>query len=318
MKCGAEPIEVSPHIPNTMIVKPPKVQGLIIGSILFLLSLGGIVFGILHLAAGEIGPLLGLWTTIVILGIPILLLVGYRLYGLLTAHYVLDRDGFYLSWGFASEKIPLSAIENIMDGEVIGSRYGPSPGFWWPGCIVGRRGVEGLGEVEFFATTTAKDQVIIPLENRSLAISPPDAGAFQQAFMDFVRLGSLEEISTNSYRPDFFSARLWADRIARFLILAGLVLVLSLLAYLAFRIVDLPDQVPFGFDLLGQPDTFVPPSQLILLPIVGGFFWFLDLMIGVWLFRLDRDRKISYAIWFVGVVLSVLLWGAVIHLLQAV
>jgi len=300
-----------------MIIKPPKVQGLIIGSFLFVLLLGGIIFGILQLASGEIEPLLGLWTSIVILGLPILLLVGYRLFGLISARYILDRDGFYLQWGFASEQIPISAIENITRGNLLTSRLSPKLGFWWPGCVVGHRDVEGMGQVEFFATTASKDQVIIPLEGRSLAISPPDVDAFHQAFLDFVRLGSLEEISTHTVRPDFFSARLWADRVARSLILAGLVLILSLLGYLAFRVPGLPDQVPFGFDLLSQPDTLVPPSQLILLPIVGGFFWFTDLIVGVWLFRQDQDRKISYCVWFVGVLLAVLLWGAVIQLLMA-
>jgi hypothetical protein len=301
-----------------MIVKPPRLTGLIIGSVLFVLLLGGIILGIFQLASGEIGPLLGLWTAMVILGIPILLLVSYRIYGLLTARYVLDRDGFYLYWGFSTEQVPLSAIEKFIDGEVLDARYGPRLGFWWPGCIVGQNEVEGIGEVEFFATTVAKYQVIIPVKGGGLAISPPDIDAFQQAFVDFVRLGSLEEISTKSYRPDFFSARLWADRSARILILVGLVLILSLLAYLASRIGSLPEQVPFGFDLLGQADTFVPPSQLLLLPIVGGIFWFLDLMVGVWLYRQDRDRTISLMIWMIGVMLAALLWGAVLHLLGAV
>ena len=300
-----------------MIIKPPKAQGIIIGSFLFVLLLFGIIFGILQLASGEIRPLLGLWTSMIILGLPILLMVSYRLYGLISARYVLDRDGFYLQWGFSSEQIPISAIENIERGDTLPSRIRPKLGFWWPGCVVGHKVVEGFGGVEFFATTSSKDQMIIPLEGRSLAISPPDVDAFHQAFLDFVRLGALEEISIKSIRPDFFSARLWADSGARFLILTGLILTLSLLGYLAFRVTGLPDQVPFGFDLAGQPDTLVPPSQLILLPIVGGFFWFVDLIVGVWLYRQERDRTISYIIWIVGVILTALLWGAVILLLRA-
>jgi hypothetical protein len=234
---------------------------------------------------------------------------------LISARYVINRDGFYLQWGFCSEQIPLSAIEDIIMGSSLEKRFAPPIGFWWPGCVVGHREVEGLGQVEFFATTTSQDQIIIPLAGRSLAISPPDPEAFQQAFLDDVRLGSLEEIPLDSIRPDFFSTRLWEDRYARSIILLGLILTLSLLGYLAIRIPGLPDQVPFGFDLSGKPDTFVPPSQLILLPIVGGFLWFTDLLIGVWLFRQDRNHKISYMVWLAGVLLAGLLWGAVLQLI---
>jgi hypothetical protein len=302
-------------MPTIMIIKPPKTMGIIIGILLLIILLSGIVVGIIQLSVGEIGPLLGLWTSIVILGLPLLLFVGYRLYGLISARYVINRDGFYLQWGFSSEQIPLTAIEDIVMGNNLEMRLMPPIGFWWPGCVVGHREVEGFGRVEFFATTPSKDQVIIPLTGRSLAISPPDPKAFQQAFLDDMRLGSLEEIPRHSVRPEFFSTRLWDDRFARYIILLGLILALSLLGYLAIRIPGLPDQVPFGYDLSGKPDTFVPPSQLILLPIVGGFFWFTDFLIGAWLFRQDRNQKISYLVWLAGVVLTVLLWGAVLQLI---
>jgi hypothetical protein len=301
-----------------MITKPPILRGLLIGGILFILLLGGIIFGILQIANGEINPLLGIWVFIVVLGLPLLLMVVYRLYGLISARYILDRDGFYLRWGFSVEQIPLSSIDKMIRGDEIPTNLVPPFVFRWPGCIVGQKMVEELGLVEFFATRPINEQLFIPLKERNLIISPPDIENFHQSFLEVVHLGSLEEIPAISVRPDFFSARLWADRLARFLILSGLILDLCLLGYLGFRTVNLPEGVPFGFDSAGLPDTFVPPSQLLLLPLVGSFFWLANFVVGVWLYRLEKDRQVAYVVWFTGMLLGGLLWGAILHLLSAI
>jgi hypothetical protein len=301
-----------------MIIRPPILRGLIIGGFLFILFLGGIIFGILQIASGEPNPLLGAWVSLVVLCSPLLLIVTYRIYGLITARYILNRDGFYLRWGLSIEQIPISSIEKMIKGDEIEESIRPPFVFCWPGCIGGQKMVQGLGRIEFFATRPLKEQLVIPLKERSLIISPPDIEAFHQSFLEAAHLGSLEEIQAISIRPDFFSARLWADRLARIIILSGLILNLSLLGYLGFRIIDLPESVPFGFDSAGLPDTFVPPAQLLLLPLVGSFYWLADLMVGVWLYRLERDRPIAYVIWFTGTLLGGLLWGASLHLLSAI
>jgi hypothetical protein len=308
---------VTPMLPSLMIIKPPKLQGIIIGSVIFILLVGGIIFGILQLTSDEISPLLGVWVFIIVFGTPLLLMVGYRLYGLATARYVLNRDGFSLQWGFSFEQIPISTITNILKGEEITIRLKPSLGISWPGCVVGQREVENFGRVEFFATAPTSRQIIIPLEKRSLVISPPDVEAFHQSFLDAVRMGALEEIPPVTSRPDFFSARLWADLWARSMIILGLLLILLLLGYLAFRVPHLPASVPFGFDLMGRPNLLVLPSQLLLLPIVGGFCWLADFVIGIWLYRQEQNRQVAYVVWFTGIVLGGLLWGAVFHLLTA-
>ncbi|NIM93596.1 MAG: hypothetical protein GTO18_07780 [Anaerolineales bacterium] len=301
-----------------MVVKPNRTLGLILGGFLFFLFLVGLSLGLFQLASETVSPFLGLWTSLVILCLPLLLVVSYRLFGLITAEYSLNRDCFYLRWGFAFDQVPISKIVKVVSGIDIGVGLRPRIGFRWPGCVVGERDVEGLGTVEFFATTGSSRMIVIILEDRSLAISPPDVEAFQGAFLEVVHLGSLEEIHYLSQRPDLFSARLWADRWARLLILAGLIINLSLLGYLAFRVSGLPTQVPFGFDLLGNPDTLVAPSQLLLLPIAGGFWWLIDLLLGLWVYRREGDRSVAYLIWGTGILIGFLLWGAVLALISAV
>jgi hypothetical protein len=173
-----------------------------------------------------------------------------------------------------------------------------------------------LGRVEFFATTPPGQRLLVILPDRTLVISPSDLQAFQSDFTDAVRLGALERIPSLSQRPSFFSAQLWADRVAHALILAGVLLPLTLLGFLAFQASRLPGRVPFGFDAMGQPDLLVPAPRLLLLPLAGGFWWLVDLLLGAWMYRRGRNRPLAYLLWGASVGLGALLWGAGIHLVR--
>jgi hypothetical protein len=295
--------------------KPPRTIGLLIGSSFLVILLAGITVSVFQLASETVSPFLGVWTSLVVICLPLTLLVLYRLYGLLTAQYSINRDGFYLRWGISAYQIPLAAIEEVSHQTQYPSVTRPKLGIWWPGCIVGQSDPAEHGLTEFFTTSRSSGNVVVHLSDRIIVISPPDVADFIQAFSEIVQMGSLEDIPELIQRPDFFSARLWADRYARGLILIGLILILVLLAFLAYRVSSLPSLVPFGFDQDGVPDLFVPPTRLLLLPLVGGGFWLADLVIGSWLYRRERNRPIAYFVWGMGVLLVSMLWGAVINLI---
>ena len=301
-----------------MTFTPPRLKGLLINTALLLLFLGGMAWGILQLSAGRVTPMLGIWTGMVICCAPLSLLVAYHLYGLITARYDLDRNGFAIRWGLASEQVPLSAIVGIVRGSQALHRRTLGWAYDLLGWSVGQRSIPGLGMIDFFIAGEPSGIIILKLKQRSLAISPASIEAFESAFAEANRLGSLKEPTERSQRPDFFSVRLWKDRIARSLILGSLLLLVFLLGYLAFRLPGLPDRVPFGFDLAGKPDTFVPPARLLLLPLAGAFFWAADLLLGAWLYRRQDGRSIAYFIWAIGLTMSLLFGGAVRYLLAAI
>ncbi|NIS81849.1 MAG: hypothetical protein GTO14_16935 [Anaerolineales bacterium] len=287
------------------------------GFLVLVVLLGAILLGVLQLATATFSAWIILWVSLPVVAVPLALLVGYRLYGLLTARYRLDRDGFYLMWGLNSEQVPLASIRRLQAGSDIAPNLRPRLGLWWPGCLVGHREIEGVGQIEFFATTAANGIVVLHLEDRSLAISPPDPEGFHQSFTAAMRMGSLEPIPERSLRPDFTSTRLWNDLPARVLIITGMLIPLFLLGYLAVRAPSMPSQVPFGFDLTGAPNTLAPPGRLLLLPMIGGLCWLVDLVAGVWLYRREQDRILAYVMWTTAALVGGLLWGATLQLLAA-
>lgn len=297
---------------------PPRTLGLFIGGTLLGILLALIIVSVVQLTTATISVWLVLWVTLPLVSVPLALLVLYRLYNLLTARYRLDRDGFYLTWGLITEQISLAEVTLIRSADEVAANLRPARGLWWPGYVYGSREIDGEGLVEFFATTGSQELMVLSAGGRLLAISPPDLEAFQQAFIDATRLGSLEPIPTLSQRPEFVFSDLWNDRLAQILVLIGLALPLFLLGYLALRVPSLPARVPFGFDTTGVPSPLAPPGRLLLLPLIGGLCWIADFAVGAWLYRQAKERPLAYAIWGVAIVVGGLFWGATLQLLASV
>jgi len=311
------PLRGAPPSHSTMDYRPPLRTGLLIGLVLLSLSLAGTALGLAQVGRAPLSPWLVLWTLLPLLGVPAAMVVGYRLYGLLTARYRINRNGLRLRWGLRVEEAPLSDVVLRRVPEALHSSLQPRRGLWWPGCVVGERQVDGIGRVEFLSTRPASEMLLVSTAGRTLAISPPKPQAFLDAFVQATRLGSLEMVVPVSRRPEFFSARLWEDRAARWLILLGLALPIGLLGYLGVSSTHAPALVPFGFDPAGQPSLLAPPSRLLFLPLSAGLCWVLDAVLGSFLYRSERDRLLAYGVWGLAVLVGILFWGAALQLVAA-
>jgi hypothetical protein len=309
---------IGPSPPTSIDCAPPRRLGLALGSLFLLLLLGLSIFSILQLASAAISPLLILWVCLPLIALPLAVLVAVRLYGLLSAHYHLDRNGFSMRWGFSSEQMPLSAIHAVRVGTDLPAPLPPRGLLAWPGLVIGRQRVEGFGEVEFFASSSQVTRIVfISTADKQFAISPPDADAFRQSFVEAARLGALQPLPESSRRPDFLFSRIWSNAASRLLLLVGLALPLALLTFLAVRAPHLPPSVPFGFDPAGLPSPFAPPGRLLLLPFIGGFCWSANAILGALLYRSEENRFVSFGLWAISILVGALLWGAAFHLLAA-
>jgi hypothetical protein len=297
--------------------KPPKRLGLILGIAALLLFTLPALISLYMLMNSALSLWMVLWVLLPLLCIPLAVLVAYRLYGLITASYELNRNGFYLRWGFSEERLPMQSIESVklLDRSEVASGYPRA--FRWPGLIIGAGGLEDGNPVEFFASTAMDEMVLIRSKHGAFAISPPRRDEFLDQFQSALRSGPLEQWSHLSRRPNFVLARLWSDGWARAFILIGALLPVSLLAFLAIRTPALPGQVPFGFDASGVPQTLAPPGRLLLLPLAAGLCWMADLVLGWWSYRREDLRVLAYLMWGFSVLVGGLFWGAVLQLLAA-
>lgn len=288
-----------------------------IGLGLLAASLGVSALGLSQVTQATLSPPLFLWTVLPLLGVPMALAVAYRLFGLATAIYSVDRDTLSVRWGWAEETARLSDVTLQTVPETLRSSLRPGRGLWWPGCLVGVKQIPDVGTVEFFASRPAGGMLLVFTGNKTLAISPPNPQAFVQAFVAATRMGSLRKTAIRSVRPEFFTIRIWEDGLARILILLGLALPLALLGYLGVVSAGLPNLVPFGFDIAGQPGPMVPPTRLLFLPLIGVMCWLTDMVLAGVIYRVEKDRPLAYGTWALAVAVGILLWGAAVQLVSA-
>jgi hypothetical protein len=144
-----------------------------------------------------------------------------------------------------------------------------------------------------------------------MVISPADPAAFLQALQSYLEMGSLTPLPARSIYPSFFIARVWRAQPARYLLLAGILLNLALLTCVLLAIPS-RTEVTLGFGPGREP---VPAVQLLLLPIISGFFFLLDAFLGLYLFRRAEGRAAqpqtsSGSGGYPGLILPYLLWGS--------
>jgi len=269
---------------------PANLIGLIfqLGVIVILALTGGYFFFMATREASGLNFLL--YMLVALLAFSPLPILFYRLYGLLTATYILRRDGLLIRWGLRREDIPLNQIEWVRPANELGFRL-PLPWLRWPGAILGNRRGNELGLVEFMAGDTAH-LILIATSQKVFAISPKDMKGFMAFFQQLNELGSLTPLEAQSVYPRVLIGRVWEGRLARILILGSLGVGLALLAAVA---VSIPNLTNITWT---DPGGTAPAERLLLLPILGGLIWFFDLLSGIFLYRKGGDLRLAaYLIW---------------------
>jgi hypothetical protein len=235
-------------------------------------------------------------------------LFAYRFYALSTGYYILQRSGLRIRWGLRREDVPLNDIEWIRPADELGFRL-YLPWLRWPGAVVGSRQVPELGQVEFMAADTAH-MILVATPQRVFAISPADLNKFTAEFRRVNELGSLAPLEAQSLYPKVFLGRVWEDRLARRLMLVGLGVGLVLLAVVAFAIPRL-DTIAWT-----MPGSTAPAERLLLLAVLDGMLWLVDLVFGFFLYRRGEDLRIAaYLLWGNSVATGLLLLIASLSLI---
>jgi hypothetical protein len=106
----------------------------------------------------------------------------------------------------------------------------------------------------------------------------------------------------------------WAVRPARYLLLAGLALALILFVAASLFIPSRPT-VYLSFNPIGDLTDVVPSVQLLLLPLINGFFYLADVLLGLFFFRRQGEQIIAYILWGSGVFTALLFLGALIFIM---
>lgn len=299
---------------NEPVVFPPeRTPGLVFLAAVTLLVVALGAWGIWQASSAVIGPVFLFDLAPVILALALGPWLGYRFYALLMANYVIERDGLHLHWGLRTEVIPMDVVKWIRLAKDLDMPI-PLPRLLLPGAVLGRRRIPDFGEIEFLASTP-DNLILIATAERIYAVSPADRQGFLQTYQRLTELGSLTPLEAHSIYPTFLLARVWDDAVARYLLLAAIVLSLALLVSVSLAIPSRP-QLNLGFNPSGTARDPVPSIQLLLLPVLDVFFLITNLVAGLFFYRRDESRSLAYLIWGCGVVTPLLFLAGVFFIVQ--
>ncbi len=296
---------------NTGSFPPSRRRGLLVHSVIIALLAALSVWAFWNLSRAPVGPTLVLHLLVLLATLPPLPFFGYRLFSLLRANYVLDRDSLALTWGLRVEDIPLTDIEWIRPASDLSSPLRP-PTFGLVGGLLGVTRHPDLGTVEFIASTR-KDILLVATAKRTYAISPENAGEFLATFRRATELGSLLPTDAVSQYPSFLLARAWDNLTARFLWLSGFILNLGLVVWVTFLIPTL-NRVSLGFDPSGAPLESVPSVRLVLLPLLSALLFTAGIIAGLFFYQEEKQQPLAIIVWISSTVSSLLFLLAVLFI----
>lgn len=229
-----------------MYYQPPRALGLLVGSALALWSAG--VAYVLFAFALEAG--VGIAALLAYSGAALLtalaLLFAFWTHALATLAYGIDRNGLLITWGPTRQVVPLGDIERLVPGNAVGVPR--IRGISWLGHHVGRGEIDRIGEVMFYSTHQAAEQVLyVMTSERTYAISVEDPHAFAREIQLRQELGPTAGVRHHVEREGTAAQPFWEDDRARVMVLAALVACLALWAYVVERYASLPPTLSLSF-----------------------------------------------------------------------
>ncbi|HBX68648.1 MAG TPA: hypothetical protein DEH25_04510 [Chloroflexi bacterium] len=298
---------------NEFVFYPPKRAGIIFHlTAIAALTLGG-AWGLWQAVHASVGPTFLLYLLPFLAAVPLVPFLIYRLNNLENANYTLERDSLRLRWGLRLEVIPMAEVQWIRPySDIKGSLR--LPHLRWPGALLGTRRLPGgTTSIEYLAAQ-ARSLLVIATPGRLYAISPANPDEFLQAYQHFTELGSLLPPAHQSVHPTIVVSRLWQNRPARYLILAGALSGLAVLVWASLATPGL-EQVYLGFAPDGTPRPPIPSIRLMMLPILNSFTYFVNLFLGMSLFRRRETQALAYLLWGASIFVSILFLTAIYFIL---
>ena len=128
-------------------------------------------------------------------------------------------------------------------------------------------------------------------------------------------MGSLAPMPARSEHPTSMVTQVWQDPWARYLLLAGLLIGLVVVGWVA-TLVTSQSAVPVGFTGTGAPRRPGPAVRLTLFPVLNTIFLLGNWVLGIFFYRQEENQFLAYVMWSVGIVSSALFLVTVSLILQ--
>ena len=293
-----------------MTYQPPRALGMLVGGALTLWALAIAVLLVNHAVASDFGLTAVLTITGAIAAAALSSLFGYWTYALGTLSYALDRNGLVIHWGATRQVIPLSAIERLVPGTSVGV---PSVrGVSWLGYHVGNANIDRIGDVLFYSTHQAPEQVLyVMTSERNYAITVADPAGFARQVQIRQDLGPTARVTHHAQRLGSAAQAFWYDPTGRMLVGVALLAAFLMWALVGIRYPGLPAAFELQFPAHeDNPLVNVQTKDAILeLPRIASGLLVVNLVIGFVLHAWERVA--GYVMFIAAAVVQVAFTAAI-------
>lgn len=219
-----------------------------------------------------------------------------------SIRYRMDADRLTIERGGVRFVVLLESITQVfapgdkVDEKGIAVRWRGVPPFI-PGYVVSGGKSAQLGRVACVATLPVQRQVFIKASGIAFGISPQNSTEFieqlEKARQEVSGLLQSEEAPLQIALSGLnaWATRVWSDKLARRLLIAGLVLNVLFFGYLSLVYGDLPSRLPLHWNAQAEIDRIGPPVELLSLPIFAAAAWLVSALAASWTLR--KERAIS-------------------------
>lgn len=306
---------------------PVRRGGLVFLGFIILIFLVGGGLSFYRMLRSPIGGVFFIYLVLGLLASVILVWTIYRWLALRGAYYILERNGIRVHWGLRVEEIPINSVRwvrSVQEVQQIIRHRLPLPFAQMPGAIIGQRRLADGNLLDYLASDT-RHMVLIATDERVFVISPSKQQEFIYTLQRLMELGSLAPWKRRSQYPTILINQIWQNRLARWLLLAGLLFSLGLLAWVSLIIPGLQEVY-----LTFYAEEPSPPTYLLLLPLLNGFFYLLNALFGLFFFRrglaveipstpiasvekvsANVDKLYAYLLWGASLITSILFYFAI-------
>ncbi len=258
-----------------MTFRPIATQARFVGLALALAAAAACGGALWQASAHGIGPRTVGWGAAAVALAAVALQLAYWTYGQFNLRYALSRDALVIRWAATRQVIPMAAITHVVKGRPY---LEPLTGPRRLGFEVGHtRVLDDAGEPRptlVYATVPPDRQVLIMTTGLAYAISPADATAFADDFVQRRRLGPRQALEERTFPAPWARLSVWRDPLALQLLgLAGALLAFAF-GWLAWHYPELPATVSLRFvhdaaAAAAVPGPGGPKSGAWRLPTVG-------------------------------------------------
>jgi hypothetical protein len=292
--------------------KPSKTLGVIVGLVI-IATIASIATYLAFSAFGQpFGLSLFFSGLFFILSLPLLGIILYWFYGLVTLTYRLDRSQLQILCGNWRYTIPLASITRVASGNQL-SGVKEFRGVGWPGYLMGRYQTADGAILRTHSTEPIDRQLIVFTPQGSYGISPREMNSFVAEMRIMLAEGATRIVQEGRDLAPLGALPLWHDLWFWGLVLVGIVANLILWALIAGLYQGLPDRLPLHFDPFGRVDLVGPREGLLIVPLIGSMAALANGFLGMVVHH--RERFASYLLVFVNLVVQVMSWIAALRII---